>query len=336
MNATSYRRATLHTPNDPHAKRYEVAIRSGACGAGFRASLCSPVTSEPGTCSCLPVFVKSTVAWPTHALGEMHVREIIASALDRVLGTGLVPRITGLRIRPADLPKDMSSALEAATTCARSAPGALDARQHPVCKDCFGAAAVSWIPTAREARLVRAQVSSNWHVFAAFNYLAGCARSHSALFLWPGAGVGDGLIERARPTYADNLRFMLAMDNDRCFLPVSADWTGVGTNLLSAAWFAEQMQPISKLASEPGGVALLASFACLGPGKLITALEQLIAADTLAPDLSAYLHAVQAQNASTTIIHQLHERLHHFARLAQAEPQLANADCSQSRFASFR
>jgi len=275
----------------------------------------------------------------------MHVRQILGSALDQTLGTHLVPYTQGWRIRLSDQPNDPLSRIRDATACTRS-PSPPGDRRHPICaesENCIGAAVIDWVSNltgdglTKKQSLRDAKDTSNWHVFAAFNFIAGCARSYSALFTRPDERKGTtGEWSMGDTGSADPKapRLAVAMDNDRCFLPSTADWSGAGANLMTSAWYAEEMQPISTLADEPAGAALLTRVACMGPGGVLRALEQILPADTLAANLHAYLHTAfvrpwqparptyheidaSGAAAANTVLQQLHERLAFFAKLAR-------------------
>lgn len=298
---------------------FRAATNWDGCGVGFRANICNVAAhgvSQDATSCCRPIFAKVSVQSPETAIGELHVREILASYLDRVLGTRLVLQVRGRLIHLTDLHAHASGdkqdtwKIRKGTECARLTNGSGDGT---ACQDCFGAAVVEWDPSVREASVRELQRASNWLAYAAFTYLAGCAKSDSSFFTQPGP---DG-------------RLALAMDNDRCFLPSDAEWTKFQSSVLkNHTWFGSfvlSQEAVGAMLSSPAGAALLARLGCLGPASIVKELVQLVDGDELASEIKAYLQgrwayigSRPAAATSTTrthghghsqILHELHQRL---------------------------
>ena len=274
-NVTSVRPATLNVP--AHASK------SSACGISFRADLCKSAGGH-----CRHVFVKTSVAWPEHAEGEMHVREVLVAKLDQILGTDLVPRTEGRLVRLANLSDATTSEqIRAATMCARPAAtdGSGGAGAAAACDDCIGASVMDWDPSAQPASLEEMKLTPNWLVFAAFLYLAGCAKSGSSFFKRQGAEAG-----MPSPIWG-----ALAIDNDRCFLSSTAEWDSRMKKALMSATSFERVvfdrDAVRSMASYPTGAALLSRLERLGPAEIVLQLVQRAESDGLASELKAYLKA---------------------------------------------
>ena len=289
------------------------------CGVGFRANICSSAAhgvSQDATSCCRPIFAKVSVQSSETAIGELHVREILASYLDRVLGTRLVLQVRGRLIHLTDMHAHASGdkqdtwRIRKGTECARLINGSGDGT---ACEDCFGAALVEWDPSVRKASVQELQRASNWLAYAAFVYLAGCAKSPSSFFT------------HHRP----DGRLALAMDNDRCFLPSDAEWTkNQFSGLKNHTWFGSfvlSQEAVGAMLSSPAGAALLARLGCLGPDSVVKEFVQLVDGDELASEMQAYLQGrwayagprpAAARSTALThvhrhsqIFHELHERL---------------------------
>lgn len=284
--ATNVKTGSLPNPTAYHSAGPEHHLAfdgAESCGVSFQA-LASDARSPLPSTRGANVYVKVIKNhFETFLLGESHLREVIASALDRVIGTSVVmPAVGRIVSLPLTHPasRDTESHIVSGTRCVRHAGGG------------FNAAVMLAAPGVVTVEPFTNQLWADFENaggYQIFSYVAACYRSphDHYTFLPPGTWRGSPPSRRA----------WVAIDNDRCFTDESlshrrqvTDSKGgvFGAPDECAHWRAGRHWPVWRY---PAAKPIIAAF--LGE----------LEADELAADLLNVVHRVPSESGCTSQAH---------------------------------